>query len=208
MLQSFFHRITQTILPIAQTLGAPGVALIALLDSSFLTFPEVTDALIVVLTVDRPERWLLFGAMATVGSWFGCLALFLVARRGGDAVLARWVKPETKERLFALFRRYGLATIVIGSLAPPPVPFKPFVVLAGVTGTTLPVFSGVVILSRGFRYIGEAWLSRRFGAQTVHYMNDHLGRAGLWASATVIVGAGGFWLWKRLRRGYNTNPAL
>ena len=207
MLQRFLHGLAQAILPVAQTLGAPGVALIALLDSSFLTFPEVTDALIVVLTVDRPERWFYVGAMATLGSWLGCVALFLVARRGGDAVLARWVRPETRERMFVLFRRFGMATIVFSSLAPPPVPFKPFVILAGVTGTPLPLFSAVVIASRGFRYVGEAWLARRFGAQAVRYMNDNIGRVGFWIAVAVIVGLVAFWLRKRLRPGYNTNPA-
>ena len=205
---SVLHKLASAFVPIAEALGAPGVALIALLDSSFLTFPEVTDALIVMLTVNQPHMWFYCGAMATFGSWLGCVALYLVARRGGEAVLNRWIRPETKARLFALFKRFGLTTIVVGSLAPPPVPFKPFVVLAGASGVTLPVFSTVVIAARGFRYIGEAWLARQYGAQAVDYMNHHLGRFALGAGVALVAGLVAFLVWKRLRGGYNTSPVL
>ena len=38
------------ILPLAEQLGAPGLAIIAFLDSSFLSLPQVGDALIVALS--------------------------------------------------------------------------------------------------------------------------------------------------------------
>ena len=40
--------------------------------------------LIVMLTVDRPHAWLMYGVVATLGSWAGCMALYYVARQGGD----------------------------------------------------------------------------------------------------------------------------
>ena len=208
MLQRSLHRLAQAVLPVAHALGAPGVGLIALLDSSFLTFPEVTDALIVMLTVDRPQAWWLYGVVATLGSWWGCLALYYVARRGGEAVLDRWIRPETKARLFSLFARFGLVTIVVGSLAPPPVPFKPFVVLAGATRVSPLVFSLFVIGARGFRYVGEAWLARRYGSQAVRYMNQNIGHVAFWAGIVLLAAGGAFLVWKRLRAGYNTSPAL
>ena len=42
----------------AESLGGPGLFVIAYLDSSFLSFPQVCDALIVLLTVRHPERML------------------------------------------------------------------------------------------------------------------------------------------------------
>jgi membrane protein YqaA with SNARE-associated domain len=207
MLQRFLHRLADAILPVAQTLGGPGVALIAFLDSSFLTFPEVSDALIVVLTVAHPAWWFYYGALATVGSTLGCVALFVVARKGGDAVLSKWVAPETKDRLFAMFKRFGLLTVVFGSLMPPPMPFKPFVVLAGATGVPMATFVGVVVASRGFRYIGEAWLARLYGQQALAYMNRNVGRVSMWVAIVFVAGAVGFLVWKRLRPGYNRGPA-
>ncbi len=206
-MQRFLHWLASTILPVAQTLGGPGVALIAFLDSSFLTFPEVSDALIVVLTVAHPTWWFYYGAMATVGSTIGCLALFYVARKGGDAVLSKWVAPATKDRLFALFKRFGLFTVVLGSLCPPPVPFKPFVVLAGATGVSTVTFTLVVFASRGFRYVVEAWLARVYGEQAIAYINHNIARVSMWAAIVLVGATAAFVLWKRLRPGYNTRPA-
>lgn len=207
MLQRFLHRLASAILPVAQTLGGPGVALIAFLDSSFLTFPEVSDALIVVLTVAHPGWWFYYGAMATAGSTVGCLALFYVARKGGEAVLTKWVAPATKDRLFALFKRFGLFTVVVGSLCPPPMPFKPFVVLAGATGVSTSTFTLVVLASRGFRYVGEAWLARLYGEQAIKYINQNVARVSLWLAIIFGVGGVAFLVWKRMRPGYNRPPA-
>lgn len=207
MLQRFFHWFSQSILPFVQTLGGTGIFIVALLDSSFLTFPEVTDALIVVLTVAHPDRWVYYGGMATVGSTLGCLALFLVARKGGDKLLSKWVKPATRDRLFAMFKRYGLFTVVIGSLMPPPMPFKPFVVLAGATGVPMSTFLAVVAASRGFRYLGEAWLARAYGEQAIAYVNQNAGRVSKGLGVVLVVGVVAFLLWKTLRRGYNIRPA-
>ena len=54
------------ILPLAERLGAPGLAIIAFLDSSFLSLPQVGDALIVALTIQHPERWMLYSAATTL----------------------------------------------------------------------------------------------------------------------------------------------
>lgn len=206
-MQRFFHWLAHSILPLGQALGGPGIALISLLDSSFLTFPEVSDALIVVLTVAHPERWAYYGATATVGSVLGSLVMFLLARKSGDALLSRWVKPGTKDRLFGMFKRYGMLTVVMGSLMPPPMPLKPFVVLAGVTGVTTPTFLAVVAASRGFRYIGEAWLARVYGEQFVEYMNKNMRWVWIDLAILFVVGGIALLLWKRRQPVDETKPA-
>ncbi|MBP8275115.1 MAG: VTT domain-containing protein [Acidobacteria bacterium] len=205
--QHFLHGLMQAILPVAQSLGGPGLALVAFLDSSFLSFPEVADAVIVVLTVSHPARWFYYGAMTTVGSTLGCLALFLLARKGGEAFLAKWVSPRVMERWFGLFKRYGLFTVVLASILPPPVPFKPFVVLAGAANVSIVSFLTAVVAGRGIRYIGEAWLAYRYGDGAMQYINDNFARASLWLAGVLLTGGLLFLLWKRLRPGYNTKPA-
>jgi len=49
-------RITAWIEAFALSIGGPGLFIIAFLDSSFLSFPEVNDLLIVFLTVQHGER--------------------------------------------------------------------------------------------------------------------------------------------------------
>lgn len=200
------HRIAQAILPLAQSLGGPGLALLSALDSSFLTFPEVADALIVVLTVTHPARWFYYGAMTTAGSVIGSVTLFLVARKGGEAFLSKWVGPTVMERWFGLFRRFGLFSVVLTSLLPPPVPFKPFVILAGVTGVgTLP-FVATVAAGRGLRYVGEAWLAYAYGEQASRFLAANLFRVSMGLMLAAVVGGLFFVLYKRLRPGYNVGP--
>ena len=52
----------------ALALGGPGLFLIALLDSSFLSFPEVVDVLIVLFVTRHKERMIYYALLATLGS--------------------------------------------------------------------------------------------------------------------------------------------
>ena len=54
------RRVLAWIQGFAESLGGPGLFIIAFLDSSFLSFPEVSDALIVLLTVQYPERMIFY----------------------------------------------------------------------------------------------------------------------------------------------------
>ena len=62
--------------------AAPGLFIIAFLDSSFLSFPEVNDLLIVLMVINHPERMVFYATMATLGSIAGCLALYFVGPQG------------------------------------------------------------------------------------------------------------------------------
>ena len=62
----------------AESLGGSGLFIIAFLDSSFLSFPEASDALIVLLTVQHPERMIFYALTTTIGSVSGCYALYSV----------------------------------------------------------------------------------------------------------------------------------
>src|SRR5215510_1900844 len=101
-------RVVEWIQGFAMSLGGPGLFIIAFLDSSFLSFPEVSDILIVFLTVQHPERMAYYAGMTTAGSIAGCLVLYGLARKGGEAFLRRRFNPAYLERAMATFRRYGL----------------------------------------------------------------------------------------------------
>ena len=49
----------------ASGLGGFGLFIIALLDSSFLSFPQVNDLLIIVLSTKYPERMPYYASMTT-----------------------------------------------------------------------------------------------------------------------------------------------
>lgn len=62
-------------------MGGGGIFLVAFLDSSVLSFPFITDALVMRLCMERPERTLYYAAMATLGSLGGCIWIYWLAKK-------------------------------------------------------------------------------------------------------------------------------
>ena len=190
-------RITAWIEGFALSVGAPGLFIIAFLDSSFLSFPEVNDLLIVLLVINHPERMVLYAAMATLGSIAGCLALYFVGRKGGDALLKKRFKGGTVERAAALMRRYGAMALIVPALLPPPAPFKIFVLMGGVAQIPLPTFIWAIALGRGVRYFGEGILAVMYGKQALDYIHENGRIVGLVLGVAVFAGGIVYYLWKR-----------
>src|SRR5580704_6494739 len=71
---------------IVASAGGLGIFLIAFLDSSVLTFPVINDLLVINLSVRNPARMPYYAAMATLGSVAGCLLLYYIAKKGGEAM--------------------------------------------------------------------------------------------------------------------------
>src|SRR5258708_19721212 len=85
---------------IVASTGGLGLFLIALLDSSVLTFPVINDLLLIDLSIHYPARMPYYAAMATLGSVGGGLVLYYIARRGGEAMFRKSAAPRP-ERLHA-----------------------------------------------------------------------------------------------------------
>jgi membrane protein YqaA with SNARE-associated domain len=193
------HRFADVVQVFAASLGGPGLFLLAFLDSSFLTFPEVPDLLLVWLVIQRPALWPYYSAMATFGSMLGCFAIYFVSRKGGEAMLRRRFKETTANRALATIRRYGLLAVVIPSILPPPAPFKIFVILAGVSGIPVRSFGLAILIGRGFRYTAEALLAYFYGEQAMRYIHDNLGHLSLWTAVAITVVAAVVIVWRRRR---------
>ncbi len=192
-----FQRLVQIIEPIAQQLGGPGLVLVAFLDSSFLSFPEVCDALIVLLTAHRPELWWYYAAMTTVGSVAGSYALFALGRRGGAAFIRRRVHARRLEWGMDQFRRHGMLAIIVPSLLPPPMPFKLFVLAAGLVGVRPLTFTAAVAVGRGFRYGAEGWLAHAYGDHAMEYIRANLPTVSLAVAGALVVFSLAIMLWQR-----------
>ncbi|MDO8678078.1 MAG: VTT domain-containing protein [Acidobacteriota bacterium] len=188
MLADFF----ETIQAWASGMGGVGLFVIALLDSSFLSFPQVNDLLIIVLSTKYPARMPYYASMTTVGSLIGCFMLYAVARRGGESLLRKRLKGRYVDRALDLYQRYGLLAVVVPALLPPPVPFKVFVLLAGAAAVAPWRFGLAVIIGRGIRYFGQGYLAVLYGEEAAVFMKAHgavigIGLAGLAVSAGVAV---------------------
>ena len=193
------HRLVERIQMFALALGGPGLFLIAFLDSSFLSFPEVVDLVIVIAITAEKQRVIYYPLLATLGSVAGCFALYLVGVKGGEAFLRKRLHERHVDRALAVFQRHGLLTIVVPSLLPPPFPFKPFVLAAGVAGIRPVDFLVAVALGRGMRYFGEGLLAFFYGERAARFIRENAGAASLVIAALFLAGGLG-WIWYHKRR--------
>ena len=183
----------------ATALGAPGLFLVALLDSSFLSLPQVNDILLVWMVAQKPSMWWVYAAMSTLGSIAGCLVMYLLARKGGERLLRKWMSPERIEKAHTTFSRYGLLAVLVPAILPPPAPFKIFILLAGVVQIPLWQFVAAVGLGRGFRYFGEALLARWYGQQAMTFLDENLRPVSLGLAAVLVLGGIGYALFRQRR---------
>ncbi len=193
------HRLVERIQVFALALGGPGLFLIAFLDSSFLSFPEIVDFVIVIAITADKQRVFYYPILATLGSVGGCFALYLLGAKGGEAFLRRRLHERHVDRALAVFQRHGLLTIIVPSLLPPPFPFKPFVLAAGVAGVRPVDFLLAVALGRGIRYFGEGLLAFFYGERAARFIRENAGPVSFGLAALILAG-GVAWIWYQKRR--------
>jgi membrane protein YqaA with SNARE-associated domain len=145
------------------TLGPWGLFVIAFLDSSVLSLPEVPDILVVTAAAARPDRAWLPGLMATLGSVAGCCLLWWLAWHGGATRLERLLGPARLRRAKRHFLRWHALALVVPALLPPPMPFKAFVIAAALVKYPLDRFALILFLARGVRFAVWAVLGAVYG---------------------------------------------
>ena len=185
---------------LALVLGAPGLFLVAFLDSSFLSLPEIADILVVYMVTHHKQRLVLYVISATVGSMAGCLLMYFVGRKGGEALVRRRFTTANVERAMAAFRRHGVMAVLIPSLLPPPAPFKIFVLLAGVAGIDSRRFIAAIALGRGVRYAALGLLAVRYGERALAYMHENSVLVSLVAIGLLVAGFVAYLVWSKAEK--------
>ncbi|NBO64120.1 MAG: hypothetical protein EBU88_04610 [Acidobacteria bacterium] len=150
-LTEWFQEISRQVETMPVSLAAPLMVFIGMLDSSLLSLPEVNDYITVARVAGNPREVYLFPLFPAIGSLIGCLILYHIASRGEQYVTRRF-HPRHFERVKVIYRRWGLFALIIPALLPPPMPFKIFVVTAGVLGYPILRFAVVIMLARTVRY--------------------------------------------------------
>lgn len=152
--------------------AAPAMILIGALDSSLLSLPEINDYLVVGRCIKQPSAVFYFPMFAAIGSVLGCLLLYTIMRRGGQALLRRRFKRENIEKVERAYARYGFLAIAIPALLPPPMPFKIFVATAGTLEYPRWKFLVTVMVARAFRYYVEGILAVYYGRRVLSFIRD------------------------------------
>jgi membrane protein YqaA with SNARE-associated domain len=183
----FVQRIIAIILPIAERLGGPGLFLIAAIDASFLSLPESGDTLVILLTIQQPGLWWYYAFMSALGSVAGCWVIYEIARKGGRAFLKKRLKDDHIEHGLSMFRRYGILAIVVPSMTPPPMPFKLFVLVAGIADVRPLTLCLAVFIGRMIRFGAVGWLAHEYGEQATALIHQNLPAFLTWLAVAIVV---------------------
>jgi membrane protein YqaA with SNARE-associated domain len=184
---------------LALAMGAPGLFVVALLDSSFLSLPEIADLLVVWMVVQHKERLVVYAASATLGSILGCLALYYVGVKGGEALVRKRFHSATVDRALASFRRFGIMAVLIPSVLPPPAPFKIFVLVSGVARIPVTNFVVAVAIGRGMRYFVEGLLAVWYGERAMVFIRENGTPVAIGIVTLLLVGLAAYILWSKAR---------
>lgn len=184
----------------ALSLGGPGLFTVAALDSSFISLPQINDLLVVAMVLEKPARMPYYVAMATLGSVVGCFVIYLLANKGGEAVLRRRLSSGRVDRALGLYRRYGVLALMVPALLPPPAPFKLFVLGAGLAGVRPLKFVLGIAIARALRYGILGILTIYYGQQAVELMRANGPGVGLAIAGIIVLAAIAWFFWRKRRR--------
>ena len=84
----------------------------------------------------------------------------------------RFVAEHRLLRAEALLTKYGAFAIAIPALSPPPMPFKGFVLAAGIFAMPRVRFALTVFFARGLRYIIWAALGATYGDEAIGWVKN------------------------------------
>lgn len=187
-MKSLWHKIGDGLSKVSKylvTLGPAGLFAVALLDSVFVPLPGGPDAVMLLLSTQRPA-WMPFYALAaTSGSIVGCVILYHISRRAGRRALDKF-SAEKQARVKSLLDRYDVLSVLVACLLPPPFPFKLFVVSAGVFRLNFWRFVAAIAVGRAFRYFLEGFFAVEYGEQAEALLARNYPAVGLGLAALVV----------------------
>jgi membrane protein YqaA with SNARE-associated domain len=154
-------------------LAAPAMIVIGALDSSLLSLPEINDYLVVGRCIKEHHAVFYFPLFAAIGSVLGCLLLYTIMRRGGQAVLRKRFSLESIRKVERAYARFGFLAIAVPAILPPPLPFKIFVATAGTLEYPRWKFLLTVMLARSLRYYVEGILAVFYGRRVLLFFKDN-----------------------------------
>jgi membrane protein YqaA with SNARE-associated domain len=146
-------------------LGAIGLVILGVLDSSFLFLPVGNDILLIILVARNHSKFPLYVLAAALGSAVGVLLLDLVCRKGGEEGLKRMMSMKRLGYLKKKMEEHGSIAVVVASLSPPPFPFTAVIGAASAFQYPRLRLLGLVFAARALRFslvaLAAIWLGRR-----------------------------------------------
>ena len=150
-------------------LGGPGLILLGLLDNSPIPLPGSMDVATILLAAHNRNMWIYYAIMATAGSVLGGYLMYRMARKGGKETLEKRFSQRKTTRVYAIFERWGLVSVAIPAILPPPFPIVPMLLAAGAMQYPTRKFLTALAVGRGIRFTILAYLGVRYGRHIVRF---------------------------------------
>lgn len=148
-------------------LGGPGLILLGIADNSLIPLPGSTDVVTILLAAHRREPWFYYTIMATAGAVLGGYLTYRMARKGGKETLEKKFSPRKVKKVYAIFERWGFASVAISAILPPPFPITPMLLAAGAMQYPTRKFLTALAVGRGIRYTILGYLGYHYGPAIV-----------------------------------------
>jgi membrane protein YqaA with SNARE-associated domain len=148
-------------------LGGPGLILLGVIDNSPIPLPGSMDVATILLAAHHRNLWVYYAIMATLGAVFGGYLTYRMARKGGKETLEKRFSKRKTARVYAIFERWGLVSVAIPAILPPPFPIVPMLLAAGAMQYSTRKFLAALAVGRGIRYTILAYLGAHYGRHIV-----------------------------------------
>ena len=137
-------------------------------------FPIPTDVLLIPMAISKSYKWIDLALIATIASVIGgvigyYLGVFLFHEINPYIIQYGYNEEFNQSR--DLFLQYGIVILFISSFTP--LPYKIFVIAAGTLSFNILLFILISLIGRGLRFALVAYISDRYGAYVVTYLNKY-----------------------------------
>jgi membrane protein YqaA with SNARE-associated domain len=184
-----FKNLYHWTLTLAESRHAPwALGALAFAESSF--FPIPPDAILVPMSLARPNRALLYALICTIGSVAGGILGYaigaLLFQTVGQWLIHLYGYGARVDELKALYAQWGWAVILIKGVTP--IPYKIVTITSGLLAYSLPLFILLSLVTRGARFFVVAALLHRFGDQLRGLLEKYFGLFILLLLAIIVAG--------------------
>ncbi len=172
---TLMHKLSVALLSLLR-LGAPGVGLLALIDSALIPIPVSMDGVVITFVANNHRSFLLYCFVAALASAIGSLVPFYVGRAGGELFLLKRINRERYERIRDRFERQEFFAIFVPAMLPPPTPLKLFEFAAGVFEMKALPFTLAIFCGKLLQFLVVSLLTIWFGPALIHSLRHAVHR--------------------------------
>jgi membrane protein DedA with SNARE-associated domain len=213
------HELAHTLLTLFYTYELPTLFVMTLLEEAGIPIPIPSDTLVALAGSQRSVPFLHSVAaigLASLAAFLGSSVLFLVMKRGGRPLLARYghllrLKQSHIEMMENAFAKHGRWILIVGRL----IPGLRIVatIIAGISGMSYPDFAVTVIIAAviwaTFYYTLGSIVEREIPVVLAFFRN-FVTKSPSWAvalvgvmlvTAIILVACWLIWRWRRKRAG-------